>query len=58
MNPAKKMSFMSACRDFFGLHPGETALQFGQEIKQLTTEDRAEIKEGLEKLGYEIVQAS
>ena len=49
---------MSACRDFFGLHPGETALQFGQEIKQLTTEDRAEIKEGLEKLGYEIVQAS
>lgn len=54
----KKMTFMSACKDFFGLHPNQTGLQFGQEIKALTAEDRAEIKAGLEKMGYEIIQAA
>ena len=53
----KKLSFMAACRDFFGLHQGQTALEFGKELKQLTESDRAEIKRGLQKLGYEIVAA-
>ena len=30
----KQMSFMAACKDYFGTHPGQTALQFAQEIKQ------------------------
>ncbi len=54
----KKMTFMSACRDFFGLLPGQTALQFGAEIKALTPEDRAEIQAGLEQLGYKIVASA
>ena len=53
----KKLTFMAACRDFFGLHQGQTAMEFGKELKQLTDADRAEIKEGLAKLGYEIVAA-
>jgi hypothetical protein len=56
MDP-KKTTFMAACRDFFGLHPGQTAMQFGAEIKALTDEDRKEIRAGLEKEGYEIVNS-
>lgn len=51
----KKMTFMAACKDFFGLHPGQTGLQFGQEIKALTADDRAEITKGLEHSGYQII---
>lgn len=54
MDISKPLSFMAACRDYFGLHHGQTAMQFGAEIKKLTEEDRAEIKLGLEKLGYTI----
>lgn len=53
----KKLTFMAACRDFFGLQHGQTAMDFGKELKQLTDKDRAEIKEGLTQLGYEIVAA-
>lgn len=54
----KKLTFMAACKDYFGLKEGQTSLQFAHEIKQLTEQDRAEIKEGLEGVGYEIVQAA
>jgi hypothetical protein len=53
----KKLTFMSACRDYFGLKPDQSPVQFGKEIKELTEADRAEIKAGLEKLGYEIIAA-
>lgn len=53
----KKLTFMSACRDFFGLKDGQTAMEFGKELKALTEQDRAEIKDGLQRLGYEIVAA-
>jgi hypothetical protein len=53
----KKFTFMAACRDFFGLHHGQTAMEFGKELKQLTEADRAEIKAGLQQNGYEIVAA-
>ena len=57
MTTAKKLTFMAACRDFFGLKEGQTAMEFGKELKELSEKDRAEIKEGLSKLGYEIVAA-
>jgi hypothetical protein len=53
----KKMTFMAACKDFFGLHAGQTGMEFGREIKALTEVDRQEIKKGLEMNGYEILQA-
>lgn len=54
----KKLTFMAACRDFFGLKEGQSAMDFGKELKELNDADRAEIKAGLEKIGYEIVAAS
>lgn len=54
---SKKLTFMAACRDYFGLMPGQTAMDFGKELKQLSDADRAEIKAGLEANGYEIVAA-
>lgn len=53
----KKLTFMAACRDFFGLKEGQTAMDFGKELKALTEKDRDEIKVGLAKLGYEIIAA-
>ncbi len=54
----KQMTFMQACKDYFGLHVGQTSMQFAQEIKQLSEADRAEIKTGLEQNGYVILQAA
>lgn len=54
----KKMTFMAACKDFFGLKEGQKPLEFGREVQALTAEDKAEIKSGLEKNGYEILQAT
>jgi len=54
----KKMTFMQACKDFFGLHNGQTTMEFAKEIKALTDDDRKEIRAGLEQSGYEILQAA
>lgn len=51
----KKLTFMQACRDYFGLLPGQTSLDFGKEVKALNDKDREEIAKGLEKQGYEIL---
>lgn len=56
MDP-KKMTFMAACRDFFGLKEGQSVMDFGKELKQLTDKDREEIKEGLKANGYELIAA-
>ena len=49
------ISFMSACLRFFGLLPGQTKLQFGQEVKLLTDTDRAEMAPMLSKeLGCDV----
>ena len=54
----KQMTFMAACRDFFGLKPNQTPIEFGKEIKELTDKDRAAITEGLRANGYEIIAAT
>ena len=54
MSQAKPMSFTAACKDFFGVKPGQTALDFMKEVKALTEADKAEIKAGLEANGYQI----
>lgn len=54
---SKKMTFLAACRDFFGVREGQTALDFGKEIKALTPKDREEITAGLIQNGYEILPA-
>lgn len=54
----KKLTLMGACKDFFGLRPGQTALEFAKEVRALNDADKEEIKAGLEATGlYEIVAA-
>ena len=47
MDTTKTHTFMSACRDFFGLKEGQTSMDFAKEVKALTEADRAEITAGL-----------
>jgi hypothetical protein len=54
----EQVSFMSACRAFFGQLPGQTAMQFGHELMALTNDDRQEIAAGLAKNGFNIDPAS
>jgi selenocysteine lyase/cysteine desulfurase len=51
----KKMTFMQACRDYFGLLPGQAAMDFMKEMKALTDQDRQEIANMLNGQGYEIL---
>ena len=50
----KKMSFLMACKDFFGLKDGQTLTEFGQEVKKLTDADRNDLISEFAKVGYEI----
>lgn len=49
-----QVSFVSACRTFFGLKPGQTLTQFSQEIKALSPADRAYFVREFAKAGIEI----
>ena len=44
------ISFISACVRFFDVLPGQSKIQFGQEIKKLTPADREEMKPELSVL--------
>lgn len=50
----KKMSFVSAMKDYFGIKPGDNSMGFLQEMKALTAEDKTWFRENLPKVGYEI----
>jgi len=47
-------SFMTACREFFGLREGQKPIEFGKEIQQLTQADRDEIAAGLVANGLDL----
>jgi hypothetical protein len=55
----KKMTFVSAMRDYFGSRPGgdTTPTAFLHEMKALTSEDKAWFRTQLATVGYEIVNA-
>lgn len=55
---SESKSFIGACKDFFGYKPGETLKEFAEEVKQLTPQDRDEIKAELIKAGYSIKENS
>ena len=54
----KKMGFITAIKDFFGLHPGQTLTQFGTEVKALSEAERDFFRAGLATVGYEIPAAA
>lgn len=51
---SEPVSFMSACMDYFGRKPGQSALEFKREIDALTDSDKSEIRDGLAALGFNI----
>lgn len=53
----KKLSFLAACREFFGTKEGQTALEFAKEVRQLNDADRVEIAAGLLQHGIEVTAA-
>jgi len=53
----KRMTFVQAMKDYFGLRPEQTPTGFMHEMKALTSEDREWFKANLPKVGYEIIVA-
>lgn len=50
-------TFVKACMDFFGKLPGQTSLQFMEEIKSLDSDDRAYFAREFAKIGITITSA-
>ena len=50
----KKLSFIAACRDYFGFKPGQGLMDFKKEIDELTAKDRADLTAMFKTVGYEI----
>lgn len=48
-----KVGFVKAMKDFFGLLPGQTVLQFGAELKVLTYEEKLDFAKGLRAIGID-----
>lgn len=48
------MTFIAACKTFFGFKEGQSLTDFGKEIRDLTPADREEIANALRARGYEI----
>lgn len=51
-------TFMTACREFFGLRDGQKPIEFGKEIQALTNEDRVEIAKGLRANGIDVDEST
>lgn len=47
----KEVSFLIACREFFGLKPGQSNIEFAREVRGLDEKDKAEIASEFERLG-------
>ena len=57
MDTTQPKNFVAAMKDFFGNRPGSNLMDFAKELKDLSKEDRAYFKAGLEQVGYTITQA-
>lgn len=51
----RQLSFVAACKEFFGFKPGQTLIQFRDEIQALTPKDRIELAGMFKTIGIEIV---
>lgn len=49
----QKLGFMGACKEFFGLKPGQNLAQFRDEMKELTDKDRRELSQMLADRGID-----
>ena len=51
-NGEKKMAFSGRMKEYFGLKPGQTVVQFAQELKELTPESKNEFCDMLNAAGF------
>lgn len=51
----KKMTFVQAMKDFFGLRESTTNLEFMREMRDLTDSDKDWFRTNLPKVGYELI---
>ena len=58
MDELKQMTFVQACKTFFGLLPNETLLEFAQELRQLTPQDKLELIEMFRSIGIDATKTS
>ena len=48
-----RIGFVKAMMNYFGLLPGQTALQFGAELRALSYEEKLDFANGLRSLGID-----
>jgi len=58
MDNLQHMTFIAACKTFFGLLPGETLQEFVSEIKALTPNDKLELIELFKTVGIDATKQS
>ena len=46
-----QIGFVKAMKDYFGLLPGQTVLQFGAELRARSHEEKLDFAEGLRSIG-------
>jgi hypothetical protein len=46
-----QIGFVKAMKDFFGLRPGQTIMQFGAELRALTHQDKLDFAKELRSIG-------
>lgn len=54
----KRCSFVVACKEYFGFHPGQTLSEFSNELKNLTDKDRADLTAWFPSVDYEITNST
>lgn len=52
------MTFMMACREFFGAKPGASLQEFAAEIRALTPEDKAQLIEMFKQVDIDATKVS
>jgi len=58
MGEMKSTTFIGACRQFFGLKPGQTLKDFADEIKTLTPQDKLDLIAMFRTVGYDATKVS
>ena len=51
MGEEKKKSFTAAMKEYFGLQPGQSIMDFGKEVAKLSYEEKVEFCEMLRSIG-------
>jgi hypothetical protein len=48
-----QVGFVKAMKDFFGLLPGQSVIQFGAELRALSHEEKLDFAKGLRSIGID-----